>query len=84
MHKRKYLSNGLETSAEKWDALVVGSTFSILDTTPCTIVGVEELTVTSRALRVTQEGRDERVIVMGMTRSNYNRTQFHLEDIVFI
>lgn len=84
MHKKKHIGKVFESPADKWEALKVGQQFSILDTEPCTIVHVDLLAPTVLALRVTQEGREERTVLMGMTRNQFSTTTFQLGDIELI
>lgn len=84
MHKKKHVGKVFESKADKWAALKVGQQFSILDTTPCTIVHVDSLAPTVLALRVEQEGREERTVLMGMTRTQFTTTTFQLDDIELI
>lgn len=84
MHKKKHIGKVFDSSTEKWDALKVGQQFSILDTPVCTIVHVDTLSPTVLSLRVSQEGYEERTIIMGLSRAQHATTTFQLADIELI
>lgn len=84
MYRTKYPGKWFPCKVDKWAALTVGRQFSILDTEPCRIDEVQVLSPTVLALLVTQEGRDDRTVILGMHRNQINTTTFQLDDIELI